>query len=313
MYVAAEGSAPSSPALRGTSQPSDPDFYHLRHVTVTELLSDGSLGLLLNGTSVVGFRHHEVKEFGWAADDQIVELNGVAISSFEDFLEQFSVAREAGCPMYFAVLRREYSDGIQNDDAGIESILQDIALESFLSSNNFWDLSGRLERKSCAAHLPCDSASSFSTNLPDEYSSGSHVIAPITENPYIQCLRQRRDELFRSAEGWRTEVAESLASRLATERCDALAMLKPLRHTPRTPERKDLGRLPAPLAWVNCAVPCRSNANDCTGFEIHPSPRVDQDGEASCMPDEVLSWAGFESPKMERPPKNFAQRLLAEG
>merc|ERR1712232_1271371 len=47
----------------------------------------------------------------------------------------------------------------------------------------------------------------------------------ITDNPYIQALRRQRDELFRGVEAWRSEMADSVASRLATQRSDGLATL----------------------------------------------------------------------------------------
>jgi hypothetical protein len=69
--------------------------FHVRHVEVSELLEDNTLGLLLHGTSVVGFCSSKAEQAGWRVGDQIVEVNGQRVGSFDEFLECFVQSQAA--------------------------------------------------------------------------------------------------------------------------------------------------------------------------------------------------------------------------
>jgi len=330
-----QGQVPTSPRSSLETETCSGECYHLRTVLVHRLLEDGTLGLLLNGTTIVGFCNPQVEEAGWAINDQIVEVNGQRVAFFEEFIEHFKAAQEQGYPISFGVLRRELADPSEGDGA-------EDALESFFSVNNIVDLAGQLQRKFGASYAPYENMTPSSAATADgrdgqffaDGSCPSHRSSSITDNPYIQALRNRRDELLRSVEGWSTEVAESLASRLATERSDALATLvKPQQEAPRglfaVGAQEALCRggeqlldLPMPLAWTSCigtgARPCSSSqAGACAGYEIQPTPRVDlletedlSEEGSSADPgrlEPVKTWAGFESPgKDGRWPRGFA-------
>lgn len=221
--------SPSSEAGKG--EPSEDDegtdasasgCFRLRQIRVDALLQDGTLGLLLHGTSIVGFCAPEAEKVGWAVGDQIVEVNGQRIALFDEFLEKFVAAQEQGFPIEFSVLRRECVE---------EQELSEDALDSFFSGTNFVDLAGQLQQK-FGNFSPARDAQS---NLGTPRSQDTQVQnESITENPYIQALRKRRDELRQTTEKW-ADGSYTLASRLATERYDALASLRPAwsRETPR--------------------------------------------------------------------------------
>merc|ERR1719199_1285214 len=116
--------------------------FHVRHVEVTELLEDNTLGLLLHGTSVVGFCSSRAEQAGWRVGDQIVEVNGQRVGSFDEFLECFVQSQsQHGLPIDFSVLRRELRPLSGEADEAED------ALESFFSATNFVDLAGQLQRK----------------------------------------------------------------------------------------------------------------------------------------------------------------------
>lgn len=223
--------SPSSEA--GKDEPSEDDegtdadapaggCFRLRQIRVHALLQDGTLGLLLHGTSIVGFCSAEAEKVGWAIGDQIVEVNGQRIALFDEFLEKFVAAQEQGFPIDFSVLRRECVE---------EQELSEDALDSFFSGTNFVDLAGQLQQK-FGNFSP---AREVQSNMGTPRSQDTQVQnESITENPYIQALRKRRDELRFTTEKW-ADGSYTLASRLATERYDALASLRPAwtRETPR--------------------------------------------------------------------------------
>lgn len=73
---------------------------------VPHLLSDGSLGLELNETTVTHVKD-EVKVFGWRYGDKIVEVNGYPVKTFEALWTRFLGARNR-LPINFAILRKEF-------------------------------------------------------------------------------------------------------------------------------------------------------------------------------------------------------------
>jgi len=175
--------------------------FRLQHVRVDELLEGDTLGLLLHGTLVVGYSHPDAESHGWKTDDQIVEVNGEHVSTFEEFLQAFHDARLAR-PIDFAVLRREV--GVEVDDAA------NSRLDGFLSSANLCDLAVRLQRSRGSL-----SAVPVSAN-PEIFKD------PVTDNPYIRALRSRRDAMF-MPDHW-ADTGDSLPAKLAT-RAGALATL----------------------------------------------------------------------------------------
>lgn len=308
--------------------------FRLRHVRVHGLLEDGTLGLLLHGTSVVGFCSPQAEEAGWRIGDQIVEVNGQRVAVFDEFLDCFVAAQEDGFPIDFSVLRREC---LGDPDGGAED-----ALEGFFSATNFTDLAGQLQKK--AAHVaPVENSGQGGAGRGDEDPRAFLRAESITENPYIQALRKRRNELFRSAEGWTSEVVDSLASRLATQREDGLATLtrNAMGETPRSQANYGFGydggyggggggmdRYGADFesfAWA----PCMQEQGTCASREaalneIQPTPRVarmDQDSvDWEQMPTVAWPVTGLESggddlkegaqegPESES--RNFAVKLL---
>eukprot|EP00928_Gymnodinium_smaydae_P035945 TRINITY_DN25207_c0_g1_i1.p1 TRINITY_DN25207_c0_g1~~TRINITY_DN25207_c0_g1_i1.p1 ORF type:complete len:423 (+),score=71.79 TRINITY_DN25207_c0_g1_i1:127-1269(+) len=247
-------------AARGVNVPAPPPptlpdsgCYRLRHIDITELMEDGTLGLLLHGTSVVSFCCERAESVGWYVGDQIVQVNGVHVGCFDEFLESFLRAQQKGFPIRFSVLRRESFD--ESDD-GVES-----ALERYLSGPSGNLLAGQLQERLV---MSGSEATAGSRDRPDGQSA-------TMENPYIQALQQRRQELLRSAEGWATEVNDSLASRLATQRCDALATLFANQPSPRASRMTGLGSL-AP-SWFFCAQSqCHTEACQ---VDIHSTPRIE--------------------------------------
>lgn len=269
--------------------------FRLRHVKVHGLLQDGTLGLLLHGTSVVGFCSEEAAENGWTVGDQIVEINGQRVVAFDDFLERFLAAQVEGFPIAFSVLRKEPSTEVESAEESDED-----PLESFFSETNFVDLAGQLQSKFGSG-----------TGQGKVSSAADEGEDAITENPYIQALRKRRTELSRSTEGWSDDHdSQSLAARLATERDDALATLS--RASTDTPRRlpkpvpvqprnlfSDLG-LPAFCAGRPCGD------GDASVYEIRPTPRAEH-----LDLEQIRSWPGFESPSKVGTPAAVA--LSARG
>ncbi|CAE7480316.1 XI-B [Symbiodinium pilosum] len=224
------------------------ECFRLRHVRVEALLQDGTLGLLLHGTSVVGFCSEEANSHGWLVGDQIVEINGKRVAAFDEFLEQFLAAQVQGFPITFSVLRREAPEALDEDP-----------LESFFKEMDFVELAGRLKNKFGGSPSKVELAS-----------TGISAGDAILENPYIQALRRRRTELSKSPEGW-SDDGMSLAAKMATERGDALATLS--RASTDTPRRFD--RRSGLLDWSLCIMrPCHEKE---VADELRTTPRMDYD------------------------------------
>jgi hypothetical protein len=268
---------------------------------VEELQQDG-LGLLLQGTTVVDLCSQKAEETGWAIGDQIVEVSGQRVVSFEEFIERFKVAQEKqfhdGSPICLGVLRRE-SMGDADDDDDAED-----ALAKFFDEASMADLAKKLQRKfdvlsdglqrKLDAGSVGDSNSGFRGLLARQNSGDSAdedetpaaappPPLPITENPYIQALRKRRSEHLFSVDGWASdgwppsgeggnsaEGGGSLASRLATQRIDAVATLSRSRPSPEMPQ----------LFSSSCAPQCQEQM--CIS-EIRPTPRLDVAAMEPCM------------------------------
>eukprot|EP00931_Biecheleriopsis_adriatica_P088056 TRINITY_DN62447_c0_g1_i1.p1 TRINITY_DN62447_c0_g1~~TRINITY_DN62447_c0_g1_i1.p1 ORF type:complete len:363 (+),score=71.52 TRINITY_DN62447_c0_g1_i1:109-1197(+) len=259
------------------------ECFRLRQVNVDGLLQDGTLGLLLHGTSVVGFCSDEAAEFGWLVGDQIVEVNGQRVGVFDEFLEKFLAAQVAGFPILFSVLRREAANSAEEE-------LED-PLESFFSQTDFVDLVDQMKNK--FGTTP-EGEQALAAAMEGETSDDS-----ILDNPYIQALVKRRTELSRSSEDWIDDTGcQSLPARMAIER-DALASLS--RTSTDTPRRFHKGAhgsaspvnimsdLDLPAFCMNSAGrPCGDG--DSPGYEITPTPRV-----ADCEVERQSSWPGFES------------------
>ncbi|OLP82909.1 Myosin-8 [Symbiodinium microadriaticum] len=241
-------SLPEDQELHPPSPMQSGECFRLRHVRVEALLQDGTLGLLLHGTSVVGFCSEEAASHGWFVGDQIVEINGKRVAAFDEFLEQFLAAQVQGFPIVFSVLRREAPEETPDEDP----------LESFFSEIDFVDLAGRLKKKFGGSPGKAELASTGS--------SGDAIL----ENPYIQALRRRRTELSKSPEGW-SEESQSLAAKMATERGDALATLS--RASTDTPRRFE--RRAGLLDWSLCIMrPCHEKE---VVDELRTTPRMDYD------------------------------------
>lgn len=239
--------------------------FHVRHVEVTELLEDNTLGLLLHGTSVVGFCSSRAEAAGWRVGDQIVEVNGQRVGSFDEFLERFVESQvENGLPIDFSVLRRE-----QRPAAGEVDEAED-ALENFFSATNFVDLAGQLQRK-----FGSTSERERNQSFSDEEGFGQIIRSEsmsILENPYIQALRRRRDELFLSTEGWTgavgTPASASIASRLATRGDAGIATLE---------DPVDRSGPLKPCGWPFCISEGRANGcREAPWSDVLPTPRADQ-------------------------------------
>lgn len=244
--------------------------FHVRHVEVTELLEDNTLGLLLHGTSVVGFCSSRAENAGWRVGDQIVEVNGQRIGSFDEFLECFMQAQsEVGLPIDFSVLRRE-----QRHPSGETDEAED-ALESFFSATNFLDLAGQLQRKfGTSSDKECRGVSFENEDCGMIRSESMSIM----ENPYIQALKRRRDELLLSTEGWSGSIgttgSASLASQLASRKDTGIATLEDA--LPPAPTR--LPGAPKPCGWPFCMAdrPHGCRETSAPVHEVQPSPRVDQ-------------------------------------
>jgi hypothetical protein len=278
--------------------------FRLRHVLVDRLLEDGTLGLLLHGTSIVGFCAPQAEDFGWSIGDQIVEVNGHRTVTFDDFFDRFVAAQEKGMPIDFSVLRREVVD-----EAGAEE-----TLDSFLGATKMRDLAGLLRKKfgpnslsrEAEGMAPPSTMSADADKGPvDSCLSRSESI---TENPYIQALRKRRDDLFKTAEGWILDEGcnASIAVQLATQHNGGLATLtsKPSLEKVGRPGKLQLH----PLAWAGCATAvgsghCGNQEAACiASYDIRPTPRADAPAPHMSEAD-VCTWA---KSKEAVKPKNLA-------
>jgi len=228
------------------------ECFRLRHVQVESLLEDGTLGLLLHGTSVVGFCSDDAAAHGWLVGDQIVEINGQRVGAFDEFLERFLAAQVKGFPISFSVLRREVPDPAKEEDP----------LESFFTETNFVDLEQRLQKKFGGNSEPKSKA----TELAELGGSSDAIL----ENPYIQALRRRRNELSKSPEGWSDEC-QSLAARMATERDSLATLSRASTDTPRRHDRRE--GVDGVLDWCTLRL-CREKES---ADEFRATPRIDYD------------------------------------
>merc|ERR1719231_507476 len=84
----------------------DPQQLKVVQLNVSALQADNTLGLLLHGTTVVGFRVDEARHVGWKVGDKIIEVRGNHVNDFDEFMEFFQECQQThGFPMEFSVLR----------------------------------------------------------------------------------------------------------------------------------------------------------------------------------------------------------------
>lgn len=258
--------------------------FRLRRVVVDALHADNTLGLLLHGTSVVGFRIAEAQDAGWCQGDQIVEVNEQRVRTYDEFLERFRHAqREDGFPIVFSVLRRE-------DPCEAGETAED-TLQNFFSNTDFANLNGQLlQRWGTPLEVPeSPSNGAVDAAAPSVISLGPPVDPPTSandasaatnsaENPFVQALNNRRDALFRSSEGWAkwadddfANKNDSIASRLA-QRQDGVSTLQFSRGEESyttMPEQQS-------CSWPWC-LPTSINVRrrfQTVDYELAPTPRV---------------------------------------
>jgi len=273
----------------------------LRRVRVDGLPLDGSLGLLLHGTSVVGFSAPGVEDAGWAIGDQIVEVNGEAVASFEEFAAALAAARGVpSCPLGFGVLRRVRGVGAVGGPAGGGAEAEaEAPLRRFLDAADLVDLAAAARRRP-AGSSPGSCEPGPGAQLPAAAPRGDSIM----DNPYIKALQHRRSELCRGAETIK-DPPGTLAARLASQQHGTLATLteRP-RRTPAdfpacAPLRPSQLSLAAP--WSPCAPICDSDAAGLV-TELRPTPRVDTLDQAVATPLSVFhedaqpEW-GYRTPR----------------
>eukprot|EP00929_Paragymnodinium_shiwhaense_P005085 TRINITY_DN10655_c0_g1_i1.p1 TRINITY_DN10655_c0_g1~~TRINITY_DN10655_c0_g1_i1.p1 ORF type:complete len:469 (-),score=92.30 TRINITY_DN10655_c0_g1_i1:297-1703(-) len=253
----------------------------LRYVVVDRLVEDGTLGLLMHGTSIVGFCAVDAEDMGWQRGDQVVEVNRTAVSSFDEFLEAFIAARQGGFPIRFGVLRQEPVTLELASSLG-DFNTRDITMLSMLGADV--DAAGGSIPDSIREKLEGNNLTPLSEALgvlpdlavsPDVGLSLGEPLEGYESNPYIEALLQRRTELEVDSEGWTacadTSRAASLPSRLATERRDALASLVKqavAQDPPKAPP--SVPRLPDLQSWsLSCReVRCRERACQYNGSGV---------------------------------------------
>lgn len=245
-------------------------------ISVNGLQSDNTLGLLLHGTRIVGFRIEAAKEVGWQIGDKIAEVNGQTVGTFEDFMDCFRDAHQKhGFPVQFNVIR-----GDQKHEA--ESTAED-TLRNFFSTADFEQLTGQLHEKLGEIPVPAEpnrkqmSLEGFLTpNKPDEPAASCSP-----EHPFVTALKLRRDALIRGNRGWAkwadddfVDSCDSVASRLA-QRQDGVSTL----HVSR--DEKKAGYT-APPVHKACSSWLCTPSNMVKGaifevveHELAPSPHVE--------------------------------------
>lgn len=228
------------------SGPSDGDCcgFRLAHVCVDSLQADNTLGLLLKGTCVVGFRTLEAMHVGWRPGDKIVEVSGQHVKTFDEFMGCFQLSlQKHGFPVHFTVLRRE--DDVEAEGDGDQ-------LLNFFSNTDFDNMSrqprGRRSEKPSrraqpqphvaqpqAAALGADMVASSSSGdlLPERGGTVTQSLSISSmEHPFVTALKLRRDALVRGSAGWakwadddfEDTSSDSVASRLA-QRQDGVSTL----------------------------------------------------------------------------------------
>lgn len=261
---------PSAPSMAESATA----CFRFRHVLVHKLLDDGTLGLLLNGTCVVGFCGTHAEECGWQIGDHIVEVESMRVGSFDEFLEQFVAAQAVGgLPIDFSVLRREGVGMEAAEDA-------QNTLDDFFGALDFADLTGKLQGKPRGRDGQRESKRLALGRTSSVEGAGLLLTKSITENPYILALRRRRDELLVGSEGWQAGMSNpaSLASRMATERDGVATLTKPSRKgdtsfgTPRVAERPPEAAPRSPCSWFVGAI---AGHDEEPSLEVCSTPRVD--------------------------------------
>eukprot|EP00450_Noctiluca_scintillans_P028621 CAMPEP_0194545770 /NCGR_PEP_ID=MMETSP0253-20130528/89662_1 /TAXON_ID=2966 /ORGANISM="Noctiluca scintillans" /LENGTH=375 /DNA_ID=CAMNT_0039392797 /DNA_START=292 /DNA_END=1419 /DNA_ORIENTATION=+ len=236
--------------------------FYLRYVVVDTFFAGGSLGLMLTGTAIEGFSECDAKKAGWCIGDQIVEVNGFAVASFDEFMLRFQEEKRGGIKcIRFGVLRREDDE----EENSVDTETAGDSLGHFLTRVDLPELASRVQRRD---RMSSSVPSSASTDA----SLGSADPAEIISNPYVQALRKRRDELERS-ESW--IEGGSLPAQLATKRQGALSMLTGVDSRRKAPTRS--------CAWL----PFCSNG----AIEIVPTPRIEGLGvtEFYTVQDDVVT------------------------
>jgi hypothetical protein len=275
---AASGSATSGPTEDCVeaerivlSMSNDRGYFRLRHVQVEKLLDDGTLGLLLHGTSIVGFRSTRAETLGWCVGDQIVEINKRRASNFEEFMEGFTEAQDVdGFPIEFGVLRREY---FHKSKPAAEGVLED-----FFNATDLASLSTELRNK-FPSQKPRYQRLDGGDDDMDTSSANCSDGRQVVENPYIHALKRRRDAFAHTNAGWgkwdndHEAVDASVASRLA-QRNDGVSML----HIGQDESATEGSGCPQPGDRKVCSwTLCSSEEGRTIDYnnELAPTPRID--------------------------------------
>eukprot|EP00746_Dinoflagellata_sp_MGD_P121218 gnl/MRDRNA2_/MRDRNA2_56464_c0_seq1.p1 gnl/MRDRNA2_/MRDRNA2_56464_c0~~gnl/MRDRNA2_/MRDRNA2_56464_c0_seq1.p1 ORF type:complete len:349 (-),score=71.87 gnl/MRDRNA2_/MRDRNA2_56464_c0_seq1:2-1048(-) len=246
-------------------------LYHMRHVQVHELSEGQSLGVLISGTQVMGFHHAVAISAGWQIGDQVVDVNGRLVQSFEQFEAAFNAAKNEGFPIDFAVLRRESAsevgDGLEDFFHRLEwqeiknALYTNINPES-LNSAIVAKLASQnphrnvVQRRNTSTE-PHGEDLRYPPAADMDHMAEKRIPVPLKSHrkcikfaelikqdlmvecsPPVQALLQRRKELRSTVD----QSVESLATRLATQRIDGLASFA----TPRKSPRKSPRRSPRP-------------------------------------------------------------------
>lgn len=282
--------------------------FRLRKVAVHELLQDNTLGLLLHGTSVVGFCSQSAESVGWCVGDQIVEVDGLRVASFDDFLGRFLTAQERGLPINFSVLRREPAEAPGVSPGEAESQIDD-----FFAAADFADLAGYLARtRPARAGGRIERKDGYYDDQEDEEDEDSEQClfkgeTSITDNPYIQALRKRREDLMKTTDAWADEATPlSLAAQLAT-REDGMPHMTG--GGLRDAGDDELHCRSWPFACTGSSVGGRSCVAREAKWDIQPTPRVDRIDvlEPEKSWPKVEARSAWEGPKEKARPNLLAQ------
>lgn len=252
-------------ASAGPPPPPVPFCLKLRHIVISELAEDGTLGLFMNGTSIVGFSSPSATDVGWFVGDQIVEVNGSRVANFHEFLDLFRQAQSLGFPILFTVLRREQQHEVIEETA-------EGAIENLFNEHSFTEIAGQLQ-DTFKSQRP----------IPGPLQRGEYKpYDPIFDNPYVQALRQRRSDLMRSSAGWwkqdeSDELGSSLAARMATERSDALSTLVPPSKEPKSGPKPWTAMFSPLSTWFYCSPHIAEESCNCRTSGAPNTPRQEGD------------------------------------
>lgn len=240
--VSSGGGAAAEPVQHPTPREASTtsSCFRLREVTVDKPPEEsGDLGLLLSGTIVVAFTCPGAELAGWQMGDQIVKVNGASCVNFEQFLKHFMDAKSAGYPIVFSVLRCELKGGTLNTECDVDE---------FFDSTNLVELAEQMQTKFGVLKEGLGPYKGANLNSFDVQLQGFNLSGreSMLENPYIEALRKRRNNLTGCAEGWSsgayssssTEGSDgSLAAQLASQREDGIATLTPNKEKEKANER----------------------------------------------------------------------------